>query len=89
MRVQIEPIAAMQDVADLNTSDSTMTLKERGSMLNVDQKRIFDNIKRQLLHQIENCSCHDNKPFTMFVSGVGGTGKSFLIATVKVLIDSL
>ena len=25
----------------------------------------------------------------MFVSGVGGTGKSFLIATVKALIDSL
>ena len=27
--------------------------------------------------------------FTMFVSGVGGTGKSFLIATVKALTDSL
>ena len=88
-----EAIAAMQDIADLKTSDSTMTLEERESMLNVDQKRIFNNIKRQLLHQIEhetgNCSCHGNKPFTMFVSGVGGTGKSFLIATVKALIDSL
>ena len=88
-----EAIAAMKDIADLNTSDSTMTLKERESMLNVDQKRIFNNIKQQHLHQIEhetgNCSCHDNNPFIMFASGVGVTGKSFLIATVKVLIDSL
>ena len=69
-----------------------MTLEERESMLNVDQKCIFNNIKSQLLqieHEAGNCSCHDNKPFTMFVSGVGGTGKSFLIATVRALIDSL
>ena len=40
-----ESIAAMQDVADFKTSDSTMTLEERESMFNVDQKCIFNNIK--------------------------------------------
>ena len=40
---------------------------------------------------VANYSWHetDHKPFTMFVSGVGGTGKSFLIEAIKALVDSL
>ena len=61
-------------------------------MLNADQKRIFDKVAHHLLHQKEHekekCKC-DIKPLQMFVSGVGGTGKSFLIEAVKVFVDDL
>ena len=68
---------AMNNVRDMDT----------GSMLNVDQKRIFDHVKAHLLRQIqyEDKSKHVKeqsesvKPLHMFISGVGGTGKSFLI----------
>ena len=72
----------MQDVLDINTKKSDLTLHERVMMLNADQRRIYDNVKNHLLHQLqheaEECSC-DFKPLRMFISGVGGTGKSFLI----------
>ena len=61
-------------------------------MLNADQKRIFDKVAHHLLHQKEHeeekCKC-DIKPLQMFISGVGGTGKSFLIEAVKAFVDDL
>ena len=87
-----EAISAMQDVENL-TIDTGLSLEERDAMLNADQRLVFDNIKRHLLHQRDHeqgkCSCNNIKPLSMFVSGVGGTGKSFLIAAVKALVDSL
>ena len=73
--------------------DTGLSLEERDAMLNADQRLVFDSIKRHLLHQRDHeqgkCSCDNIKPLSMFVSGVGGTGKSFLIAAVKALVDSL
>ena len=61
-------------------------------MLNKDQRRVFDNVKahfqHQNLHEANQCSC-DFAPLRMFVSGVGGTGKSFLIEAIKALVNSL
>ena len=61
-------------------------------MLNQDQRRVFDHIKTHLWHQRchekDECSC-DLKPLRMFVSGVGGTGKSFLIEAIKALVTSI
>uniref|UniRef100_A0A1X7VLK4 ATP-dependent DNA helicase n=1 Tax=Amphimedon queenslandica TaxID=400682 RepID=A0A1X7VLK4_AMPQE len=80
-----EAITAMQDAANLN-SDTGLCLEERDAMLNADQRLVFDGVKRHLLHQRDHerakCSCYDITPLNMFVSGVGGTGKS-LIAAVK------
>ena len=78
-----EAKAAMQDVQDMNnSSDDDITLNERVQMLNMDQNRIYEKVKMHLLHLLSHesgeCSC-DFKPLRMFVSGVGGTGKSFLI----------
>ena len=42
---------AMNDVRDMDTG-SSLTLQERESILNVDQKRIFDHVKAHLLRQI-------------------------------------
>ena len=88
-----EAKAAMQDVQDMNdSSDDDITLDERVQMLNMDQKRIYEKVKMHLLHLLSHesgeCSC-DFKPLRMFVSGVGGTGKSFLIHALKSLIHQI
>ena len=88
-----EAKAAMQDVQDMNdSSDDDITLDERVQMLNVDQKRIYEKVKMHLLHLLSHesgeCSC-DFKIFKMYVSGVGGTGKFFLIHALKSLIHQI
>ena len=88
-----EARTAMSEVLDMNTSTAgQLSLDERVSMLNQDQKRVFDNVKAHFLHQkcheASLCAC-DFAPLRLFVSGVGGTGKSFLIEAVKALVNSL
>ena len=82
----------LEDMKDVAQAKSTLTLNERIDMLNVDQRKIFDRIKEHLLHQQKHesgqCKC-DFKPLRMFVSGVGGTGKSFLIEAVRAMTDDL
>ena len=61
-------------------------------MLNDDQS-VSSRISRltfyhQQCHEANDCSC-ELKPLRMFVSGVGGTGKSFLIETIKALVNSI
>ena len=86
-----EATSAMHDVADLQHSgNSGPSLDELTSSLNTDQTRIFDKIKCQLQHQVQHetgtCKCSDLKPLHMFISGVGGTGKSFLIKAIRALV---
>ena len=81
----------MHDVADLQHSDNSgPSLDELASSLNADQARIFDKIKCQLQHQVQHetgtCKCRDLKPLHMFISGVGGTRKSFLIKAIRALV---
>ena len=89
-----EARTAMDDVVDMNVKSSTdLPLESRVAMLNADQRRIFDNVKSHLLHQQQHeekkCHCSDLKPLRTFVSGVGGTGKSFLIEAIKALIADI
>ena len=85
---------AMNDVLDMNVSSSDqLTLEERVKMLNQDQRRVFDNVKTHLLHhkshEDNECSCCKLEPLRMFVSGVGGTGKSFLIEAIRALVTRI
>ncbi len=78
----------MQDVHDLqdNRQDS-VSLQDRISTLNSHQLRICSKIRDHLIHQQEHetgrCSCNNLEPVHMFFSGVGGTGKSYLIETIR------
>ena len=88
-----EAKTAMTDVLTMNINSSDkLSVEERVAMLNDDQRRVFDAVKGHLLHQKcheqRECSC-DIKPVRMFVSGVGGTGKSFLIEAIKALVISI
>ena len=92
-QVEGEAKATMQDVVDMNfNAADTITLEERVDMLNADQRRVFEKVKSHFLHQQlhegNKCQCN-RKPLRMFVSGVGGTGKSFLIETIRALVDQL
>uniref|UniRef100_A0A1X7TST1 ATP-dependent DNA helicase n=1 Tax=Amphimedon queenslandica TaxID=400682 RepID=A0A1X7TST1_AMPQE len=94
-----EIMEAVAAIADMHINVPNLTLEQREAMLNVDQKRIFDKIKSHLISQkerevlLENESSRlrlDNiKPLRMFISGVGGTGKSFLIEAIKCLMDDI
>ena len=87
-----EATSAMHDVANFQEArDNTTSFEELVSSLkfNIDQKRVFQLVKYHLEHQLQHenggCKCTDMKPLHMFVSGVGGTGKSFLIKTIRAL----
>ena len=82
----------MHDVCDLN-ANSSPSLNDRESILNGDRKRVYDSVKDHLLQQQQHktgaCQCKDFKPLCKFVSGVSGTGKSFLIETIILLVRSM
>ena len=83
-----EAAAAMNNVRDMDMCDGdNFDLEERIALLNSDQRRVFENISGHLNHQWQHeqglCHCSDLKPLHTFISGVGGTGKSFLIETIR------
>jgi len=80
-----EAEVAMHDVHDMECDN--ISLSECISMLNEDQKRIFnqvaDHLNHQRQHECDECNCNNLKPLHMLIIGVGGTGKSFLIETIR------
>ena len=83
----------LQEMKDVANGNNALTLEERVRMLNDDQRRVFDRVKNHLMHQQEHergeCKCEKSKPLRMFVSGVGGAGKSFLIEAIRSMADGL
>ena len=95
LKLMGEVKTAMHDMADMivNHLSDQLGLEERVTMLNADQRRIFDTVQSHLVHQKQHetgeCQCDDLKPLWMFISGVGGTGKSFLIEAIKLLVRKI
>ena len=95
LKLMGEAKTAMHDMADMivNHSSDQLGLEERVTMLNADQRHIFDTMQSHLVHQKQHetseCQCDDLKPLRMFISGVGGTGKSFLIEAIKLLVRKI
>ena len=72
----IEAGEAMQDFRDLGDKiDEKIDVSEMITKLNSDQKRVFDRV-------IDTVRLR-NSILRLYVSGEGGTGKSFLIKTIK------
>ena len=44
-------------------------------------------LQHQLDHEFGKCNCNDKKPLLMYISGYGGTGKSYLIKAIKGFLD--
>ncbi|XP_018361467.1 PREDICTED: uncharacterized protein LOC108760158 [Trachymyrmex cornetzi] len=65
---------AMQDFKDLGDKQE-IDISEMISRLNADQKRIFDRVTDTITS--------GKSVLRLYVSGEGGTGKSFLIKTIK------
>ena len=87
-------LMALKDIQDLQDNGSkSVDLQQRISMLNSDQLRIFSKIKNHMLHQYQHetnqCQCDNLKPLHMFCSGVRGTGKSFLIETIRAKVKDI
>ena len=81
-----EAKSASQDIIDINVqSDIDKPLNQKKAMLNPDQRRVYSNVKKHLMHQREHelghCQC-PFKPLQLFVSGVGGTGIRTLVNSV-------
>ena len=93
-QIQGEAQSAMNDVRDLQDGTANqINLAERVSMMNEDQARIYRLVKEHLLHQERHetsaCQCTDLKPLHMFLTGVGGTGKSFLIEAIRSMVAKI
>ena len=83
----------MQDAVSMVTKcEDMLSLSDTTDMLNADQRRIFDKVKEHMIHmqqhETNDCSC-DLPPLCMFVTGVAGTCKSFLIETIKAYVAQL
>ncbi len=77
---------------ELDLDVDPITLDRRLSMLNDYQSRVYKKITGHLLHELDHekgaCKCTDINPLQMFVSGVGGTGKSFLIQALRAFVKA-
>ncbi|XP_065891642.1 ATP-dependent DNA helicase PIF5-like [Dysidea avara] len=76
---EFEEAVANKDIIDV---DSMI------EKLNDDQRRVFDRVSSHLQAQNSSTVLNHPEPLRMFVSGCGGTGKSFLIKTLKAWIHS-
>ena len=56
--------------------------------LNEDQLRVFETVKNSVQIQCLSLQAQNAKPLRMFISGCGGTGKSYLIKTIKAWVSS-
>ena len=80
---------ALNDFEAINNVDNISTeeeLKARVDTLNRDQLRIYNEIisaiGHSIAHAIKSCTCDSLQPLLLYVSGFGGTGKSYLIKTL-------
>ncbi len=74
---------------ELDQDVDPVTLDKRLSMLNDDQRRVYEKISSHLLHELDHengaCKCTNLKPLQMFVSGVGN---SFLIQALFAFVKA-
>ena len=89
-----EPTYVMNDVANLQENDkSGSSWDTLLPSLNADHARIFECMRRhfeyQVQHENDTCKSDDFNRLSIFASGAGGTGKSYLIKTIHALVSKI
>ena len=74
---------AMAELGDLMENSSQIDIDTMVTQLNDDQLRVLNKIKTTITNQISGST----EIVCLFVSGSGGTGKSFLIKTVRAWVQ--
>ena len=73
----------INNVGDISTEEELIALVET---LNPEQRKIYDKItnavSHSVAHAIKECTCKSFQPLYLYVSGFGGTGKSYLIKAI-------
>ena len=78
----------LNDFETVNSNDDIKTQEELDQliamiMINVEQRRVFDKVTHAIRHQADHrsgaCICKEERKPYFFISGQGGTGKSFII----------
>ena len=77
----------MNDFDDLIVHFDLSTIDDMMKNLNEDQLRIFGNIKSIIEGHISVGGSGDAEILQLFVSGCGGTGKSYLIETIRAWVQ--
>ena len=77
---------AMAELGDLMQHSSQVDVDAMITHLNEDQLRVFNKIKTTIENQIDGDST--NEIVRLFVSGSGGTGKSYLIKTIRAWVQN-
>ena len=80
--VPIEAESAMKDFEDVAKKVQNVDVNQMILQLNIDQRRIFDNVTSALTTGLIPGS-NNQKVHRLYVSGEGGTGKRRLIQTIR------
>ena len=91
--VEIDDVSAldqvMTDFKEINDAGNIKTEEELSALvetLNPEQRKIYDKITsaigHSVAHAIKECTCQSFQPLYLYVSGFGGTGKSYLIKAI-------
>ena len=79
---------AMNDFEDLMVHVDPTTIDDMIEKLNSDQTRIFDKVKTIIENQ-QTVGSGDAEILRLLVSGCGGTGKSYLIKTIRTWVKAM
>ena len=78
----------MADFEDLACHVDPVDIEDLIGQLNEDQLRVFNKVKATIEAQISTDATDGAELCRLFVSGCGGTGKSFLIQTVRAWVQA-
>ena len=79
----------MNDIEDLMVHVDPTTIDDMIEKLSSDQTGIFDKVKTIIESQKTVGSSGDADILRLFVSGCGGTGKSYLIKTIRAWVQAM
>ena len=85
--VETEVQNAMADFEDLVCHVNPEDIQDMIGQLNEDQLRVFNKVKTAVEAQVSTEVTVDSEVCRLFVSGCGGTGKSFLIKTIRAWVQ--